>query len=72
MSVPAWTLKVDDHVDKPMVLALDDLESNLQLECGEKGHALFSTPTDGNQWAVGWRLRINWASLQCGPFSGPF
>lgn len=71
MDASDWTLTVDGHVDKPLVLTLDDLKTKfdtvslkLQLECGGNGRSSFNPPARGNQWTLGAIGNAEWTGVR--------
>lgn len=71
MDASDWTLTIDGHVDKPLVLTLDELKSKfepvklkLQLECGGNGRASFNPPARGNQWTLGAIGNAEWTGVR--------
>ena len=58
--IEAWTLTIEGLVDRPLQLSLHELKSQfenvdfqLQLECGGNGRAFFAPGVSGNQWTFG-------------------
>jgi DMSO/TMAO reductase YedYZ molybdopterin-dependent catalytic subunit len=67
----AWKVTVDGEVNKPLELALGDLERRfasvsyqLQLECGGNGRAFFVPETRGNQFGHGAIGNAEWSGVR--------
>nr|VFK60321.1 MAG: sulfoxide reductase catalytic subunit YedY [Candidatus Kentron sp. TUN]VFK69739.1 MAG: sulfoxide reductase catalytic subunit YedY [Candidatus Kentron sp. TUN] len=66
-----WKLRIDDQVDNPLELTIDDLRRDfevvtlqLQIECGGNGRAFFEPKARGNQWTVGAVACAEWTGVR--------
>lgn len=70
-ALKAWRLAVDDRVETPLSLSIDDLRKDfevvtlqLQLECGGNGRKFYRPGASGNQWSFGAVSCAEWTGVR--------
>jgi DMSO/TMAO reductase YedYZ molybdopterin-dependent catalytic subunit len=69
LDAESFRLTVGGHVDRPLSLAVRDLQNMrsqtlvVTLECAGNGRTLFDRPTEGEKWAVGAVSTAEWTGV---------